>query len=67
MILKDQFGRDKEYSCLLEYLDDHRIFEIEKVDAHFSITEKCDCYFCVVLTKEQLKQLGEEIIKLSEE
>ncbi len=53
---------------ILEILSENRIFCIEKYkgDEKFYIGECCDYYFTYPLTKDELKQLGQELIELSE-
>ncbi len=53
---------------MLDALDGARIFSIKKAtDKRFHIIEKCDDYFEAYLTKDELKDLGLELIALSEE
>ena len=54
-----------EYETILDALKENRIFEIERIDGGFEITEGCDQYFRVRLTPEQLKALGEELMALA--
>jgi len=51
---------------ILEALVDAEVFEIEKEeDGDFYISELCDNYYGANLTKEQLIDLGNELIALA--
>jgi len=51
---------------VLKYLEENRVFSIEKInDGEFEFVEGCDKYYCVSLNKEELFQLGVEIMKLA--
>lgn len=52
---------------ILEAVMDCRVFTIERLEEtdEFIITEDADKAFSVKLSKEEMKQLGEEIIKLA--
>lgn len=53
-------------TTMLELMEEERIFYISKEsDGMFRITENCDDYFSVKLTKESLEQLGKEMIELA--
>jgi len=56
----------KDGDTVLETLHAERIFFIEQVGEKFEITEMCDGYFSVLLTKEQMKQLAREISDFAE-
>ena len=58
-----------EYESLLEALKEHRVFDVVALDegAKFELSEKCDDNFSLVLTRRQLRELGEELIELSGE
>jgi hypothetical protein len=45
---------------------DGRIFYIERTVDGFEITEACDYHFSVVLTADELRQLGNEIVALAD-
>lgn len=64
----DAYGDDLiESDSILGALADNRIFRIKKTQKGlFNIREQCDEYFQGNLTKEQLIELGKEIIKLAE-
>ena len=52
---------------VLEYLSDRNVFSIHKNgNVTFTVTERCDFYYDVDLTKEQMLQLAEEIKALAE-
>jgi hypothetical protein len=46
---------------MLDQLDKGRIFSIERHGEIFRITEGCDNYFWIDVTKEELYELGQEI------
>lgn len=52
---------------IIEAIDDCRVFTIKHLEEtdEFTITEDADQAFSVKLSREELKQLGEEIIKLA--
>jgi hypothetical protein len=54
-----------EYDTLLEALADQRVMTIEAKEGGFEIREKCDNYFSVRLTPDQLRELGEELIAIA--
>jgi hypothetical protein len=57
---------EEEFPTILHALDMKRVFTISVYDlTHFEITEGCDNYFSVVLTKDQLITLGHEIVNLA--
>jgi len=61
------YGSLKETNTVLEALDKNMVFGITKQeDGKFCILENCDGAFYAILTKSELKTLGEEIITLSE-
>lgn len=52
---------------ILWKLEEEQIFTITEGASHVIITESCDSYFSVKLSKEELRELGEELIGLSTE
>lgn len=51
---------------ILEVLSESRVFKVkQEKNNKFSIQELCDREFAVSVSREELKQLGEEIIKLA--
>ena len=50
---------------VIKFLADNNIFTIEKVRSFFVLTEGCDTYYSVPLTRDELRQLGEEIKRLA--
>ena len=62
-------GNPSYYTSVLEALDDNRIFGITKAedDDSFEITEKCDDYFSLTLTKDQVRTLAQELLAFIEE
>lgn len=60
-------GEENEYETVLEALRAANIFTIYgEVNGTFEIEEKCDGYFSLRISAEQLADLGRELIKLSE-
>lgn len=53
-------------TSILEKLDEKRVFYIEKLGDKFEIIECCDNYFSLVITREEMLKLSEEIKKLAE-
>ena len=52
---------------ILEVIADARVFRILKnSDGSFDLIEGCDNHFSVLFTKEQIVQLGKELIALAE-
>ena len=43
-----------------------RIFDIKKVDGGFELTEGCDMYFDILLTANELRRLGNELIAIAD-
>lgn len=60
-VRNDWTDRDETADTMLEIMSECRVFEIDKHDGKFVIWEKCDEYFCVSLTKEQLLALADEM------
>jgi len=54
-----------DYPTALEALKDLRILEIRSENGLFDVVEACDKWYGVMMTPAQLRQLGEEIIALS--
>lgn len=55
---------------ILERLDENhgRVFSVSKrEDGTFEVREECDGYYIEVLTADELRQLGREIIALADE
>ena len=55
-----------EEMSILEKLDEGRIFDIELVEGGFEFGEGCDGCFSVVLTRDELLKLIDELKELSE-
>ena len=56
----------KHLDRLSEYIGGGRVFSIEKnEDSTFTIWENCDHYFSEDFTAEQLRELAQEIVDLS--
>lgn len=54
-------------TSILDHLSNKNVFRIEKnSDGAFRVTENCDYWYGVDLTKEQMLQLAEEIKALAE-
>jgi hypothetical protein len=54
---------NKEYTTILDAVGDCCVFHIDKNDdGTFTMTEGCDGYYRVELSKDQLIQLGNELI-----
>ncbi len=64
-VRNDWIGRDETADTMLEIMDECRVFEIVKHDGKFVLCEKCDEYFGVSLTKEQLLALADEMKSLA--
>lgn len=64
-VKNDWLGRDETAETMLEVVSACRVFEIVKHEGKFIIREKCDEYFGVTLTKEQLLALADEIKALA--
>lgn len=56
---------DVEYESLLEAMACERIFTILQRGDSFDVGEACNNYFWVRLTRDQLRQLGEDLIALA--
>jgi hypothetical protein len=54
-----------EHDSILGALAAERIFGIEKTEAGFKFTERCDEYFSLNLSREQLLALADEIRALA--
>ena len=52
-------------SEMLDKMEEECIFKVETLQNGFLLTECCDTYFNVEVTKEELIQLGEELIQLA--
>lgn len=52
---------DTDYESILDALSDERVLTLSKAGEAFELTEACDSYFTVTLTKEQLIALADEI------
>lgn len=52
---------------LLARLEKERVFSVATLSSSFLISEECDCYYTVTLSKDELAQLGQELIELSKE
>jgi hypothetical protein len=50
---------------MLEFLDNERIFSVEKDGEQFVFTEECDRYYTTRLSKEQMVTLACEILTLA--
>ena len=67
----DAYGDELVHTdSILDALAENRIVQIRKIKGegggYFHISEMCDDYYGGTLSKEELKALGEEIIKLAE-
>lgn len=63
----DDTGEDSCGTTILDAIRNSKVFRITELDdGRFDIRESCDGWFNCVLTKEQLKRLGREIINLTE-
>lgn len=51
---------------VLRFVNLHQIFSVHEQDGNFVLTEGCDDYFSVTLRPHQLRDLGLQLIKLSE-
>ena len=49
---------------ILEKLEEAKVFRIRPKDGNFKVREECDGYFFMMLTKEELLQLADEITQL---
>lgn len=66
--LPDWMGTISKTETVIEAVHDARIFGIEKrSDDTFTITECCDNYYDITLTKQQLIDLANELIALTNE
>jgi hypothetical protein len=59
--LKDTYYGPAEHASILEALYAERIFSIKKTETGFKLTECCDEFFSLDLTREQLLALADEI------
>jgi|GEM_PF-3694305 len=62
-IQSDEDG--SKFKSMLDAMGGLRIFSVKKSDGLFRVQESCDHYYAAHLTKEQLYDLGVEIINLS--
>ena len=68
MIELDGDGSDwtQEVKQLLDALDEARVFAVEATDdGRFLFVERCDDYYRVILTKEQVLLLADELRSLA--
>lgn len=67
VVIDGNYG-NAEYDSILQAMEYERVFSIErdKDNGMFLLREACDDYFSVAVNKEQLIQLGREIIEFAE-
>jgi len=60
-------GEDKtvEFDSMLQAADGSGIFTVEKSEYGFLVAENCDSWHAMILTPDQLRLLGEELIEMS--
>jgi len=58
-------GEIKEFDTLLAAVNELAVFSVSQHKDGFIITEECDGWHAIILTPEQLRLLGEELIALS--
>lgn len=59
-------GQERVHDSVLEAVADAEVFMIDVEDKdRFVLTEKCDEWYSIVLTREQLLALAEEIKQLA--
>ena len=66
--VKPQYGGDGkvvEFESLLSAASESGVFTVEKHKDGFILTEACDNWHAIILTPDQLRLLGEELIALS--
>jgi len=65
MNITDCFGDEIRAHTVLDTLAVGKIMSIEKEGERFRVTEACDGYFSVSLSKANIIQLGNELIALA--
>ena len=61
-----EFG-DTEVKTMLDLVASARIFGVEKTaDGGFELSERCDDYFRVTITRDELIDLANELLALAE-
>lgn len=65
------YVRNGEYDSLLEAFDKEHVFKIEKgyyggTDT-WSLRERCDDYFCIVVTPDMIRKLAHELLAKADE
>lgn len=59
--------KDNEYATISEMLEDRQVVGVTlQDDGLFRVDELCDVYFCALLTREQLRAWGSELIAMAE-
>ena len=66
---KYKINSEDDYVCdadtILDALSSCNVLDIEKLeDGKYRLWEGCDSYYFIDLTKEEIKDLGQELIKM---
>ena len=65
--IPDALYGHKPYATMLEALEDNRIMGVIMPESGGCVvSEHCDYYFSLSITKDQLRALGEELIALAD-